>query len=76
MLGTTRANDNLSRGKVKHYFEGSNLASMEEVNQDIASVRVSPVDDVINRMQQGYQTFPGKRCTRLSEGQRQAIANA
>jgi len=74
MQGTTRANDNPSRGKVNHYFAGSKSASMEDIKLDIASVRVALVDEFINRMQQGYQTFLRERGTRVSGGQRQSNA--
>jgi len=37
LQGTTRANNNPSRGKVKHYYAGSNSASLEGINLDTAS---------------------------------------
>ncbi len=48
-------------------------ASDEEV---LAAARSALVDEFINRLPQGYQTFLGERGTRLSGGQRQRIAIA
>ena len=48
-------------------------ASDEEV---IAAAQAAQVDEFINRLPAGYQTFLGERGTRLSGGQRQRIAIA
>lgn len=48
-------------------------ASVDEVLQ---AARSAQVDEFINRLPDGYQTFLGERGTRLSGGQRQRIAIA
>ena len=52
---------------------GRPTASDDEV---YAAARAAQVDEFINRLPQGYQTFLGERGTRLSGGQRQRIAIA
>ncbi len=52
---------------------GRPTASDEEV---YAAARAAQVDEFINRLPQGYQTFLGERGMRLSGGQRQRIAIA
>lgn len=52
---------------------GRATASDEEV---IAAARAALVDEFIDRLPEGYQTFLGERGTRLSGGQRQRIAIA
>ena len=50
---------------------GRPTASDDEV---YAAARAAQVDEFINRLPHGYQTFLGERGTRLSGGQRQRIA--
>ncbi|HXE40925.1 MAG TPA: ABC transporter transmembrane domain-containing protein [Azonexus sp.] len=52
---------------------GRATASDEEV---IAAAKAALVDEFIDRLPEGYQTFLGERGTRLSGGQRQRIAIA
>jgi ATP-binding cassette subfamily B protein len=52
---------------------GRPAASDEEV---MSAARAALVDEFINRLPEGYQTFLGERGTRLSGGQRQRIAIA
>ena len=52
---------------------GHATASDEEVRQ---AARAAQVDEFIERLPEGYQTFLGERGTRLSGGQRQRIAIA
>ena len=52
---------------------GRASASDEEVRQ---AARAAQVDEFIERLPEGYQTFLGERGTRLSGGQRQRIAIA
>ncbi len=52
---------------------GRPTASDEEV---MAAARSAQVEEFINRLPEGYQTFLGERGTRLSGGQRQRIAIA
>ena len=52
---------------------GRASASDDEV---MAAARAAQVDEFINRLPEGYQTFLGERGTRLSGGQRQRIAIA
>ncbi|HQU88795.1 MAG TPA: ATP-binding cassette domain-containing protein, partial [Denitromonas sp.] len=52
---------------------GRSDASDEEV---IQAARAARVDEFIDRLPEGYQTFLGERGTRLSGGQRQRIAIA
>ncbi len=52
---------------------GKSSASDEHV---IAAAKAALVDEFINRLPDGYQTFLGERGTRLSGGQRQRIAIA
>jgi ATP-binding cassette, subfamily B, bacterial len=52
---------------------GRATASDEEV---FAAARAAQVDEFIERLPEGYQTFLGERGTRLSGGQRQRIAIA
>lgn len=52
---------------------GLPAASDEEV---MAAARSAQVEEFINRLPEGYQTFLGERGTRLSGGQRQRIAIA
>ena len=52
---------------------GRPTASDEEV---MVAARAAQVDEFINRLPEGYQTFLGERGTRLSGGQRQRIAIA
>lgn len=52
---------------------GRATASDEEV---ITAARAALVDEFIDRLPEGYQTFLGERGTRLSGGQRQRIAIA
>ena len=52
---------------------GRPAASDDEV---MAAAKAAQVDEFINRLSEGYQTFLGERGTRLSGGQRQRIAIA
>ncbi len=52
---------------------GRQTASDEEV---MAAAKSAQVEEFINRLPEGYQTFLGERGTRLSGGQRQRIAIA
>ena len=52
---------------------GRPAASDEEV---MRAAKAAQVDEFINRLPEGYQTFLGERGTRLSGGQRQRIAIA
>ena len=52
---------------------GRPAASDEEV---MAAAKSAQVEEFINRLPEGYQTFLGERGTRLSGGQRQRIAIA
>jgi len=62
-----------SENALENIRYGKPTATDDEV---IVAAKAAQVDEFINKLPQGYQTFLGERGTRLSGGQRQRIAIA